>query len=154
MLKIGHNMYFQGKCHFCRNLTKIAVNCAYNIGPLKGYLRDHESPSSFLGKRKKNSRVSRGQWITNSGDFRICSFGEKVLFLLKTNVMIEFLQKLAVFWAKNANFCHFLRKCFKSHNICPRRRPRPLRQPWRPATRNLLLQSQRFAKTSASMMST
>jgi hypothetical protein len=43
-------------------------------------------------------------------------------FFSKTNVMIQFLHNLALFWAKNAYFFakFFGKKYFKNHNIGPR----------------------------------
>jgi hypothetical protein len=48
-------------------------------------------------------------------------FGKKLLFFSKTNVMIEFFQKLAVVWGKNPQYFRwiFRRKYFKNHNIGP-----------------------------------
>jgi hypothetical protein len=48
-------------------------------------------------------------------------FGEKMTFLSKTNVMITFLQKLAVVWAKNANIFAKVwgENIFKNHTIGP-----------------------------------
>jgi hypothetical protein len=51
-----------------------------------------------------------------------CNFRQfsatKLAFFSKTNVMIKFLQKLAVVWAKNTNiFAKILAKIFLNHNI-------------------------------------
>jgi hypothetical protein len=48
------------------------------------------------------------------GDFRPFS-AIKLAFFLKTHVTMEFLQTLAVFWIRNADFCPiFLRIYFKN----------------------------------------
>jgi hypothetical protein len=55
---------------------------------------------------QKLDRIFRRKKILTPGaDVMIAIFGEKLTFFSKTNVMINFLNNLALFRIKNANFC-------------------------------------------------
>jgi hypothetical protein len=58
--------------------------------------------------------------ITNFCDFSQF-LSKKLAFFLNTNVVINFFQKFAMFWVKNANFLakFFGENTFKKHNIGP-----------------------------------
>jgi hypothetical protein len=81
----------------------------------------------FLGLDNvhENEIITLDPWvdvmITIVSDF--CQFSAKILaFFTKTNLVIKFLQQLALVWAKNAKFFRqiFRRKYSKNHNIGPR----------------------------------
>jgi hypothetical protein len=80
-----------------------------------------ETENLFLSFSPKRKQKILGSMLWSQFPAIFYNFGRKIGIFIKNNVMIIFLQKIAVVWAKKLQ-CFgqtFLRKYFKNHNIGP-----------------------------------